>query len=100
MTKTEANIIIQVCLGQQIFHTCRSEGDTYLINCLDAMDFRDFEAAKLVVNSLVLEYRAYPKPPKESKPTSEPTGLNFKRYSNKNKMNSGSGNWGERRMQE
>ena len=98
MTKTEANIIIQACLKHRIFHTCRSEGDVYLISFPNDLDFRNFEAAKLAVNSMVLENRKKPLPQPE--PLPQPLGLNFSRYLTKKKKDYEPGRWAELRQNE
>jgi hypothetical protein len=99
MTKVEVNIIIQACMGYRIFNTCRQEGDVYVINLQDQLDFKSFEAAKLAVNSLVIENRNKPKTV-ESESNLKLTGLNFSRYPTKKKMNTEPGNWAERRMKD
>lgn len=97
MTKKEANIIIQACLKYRIFHTCRCEGDVYVINFPQNLNFRSFVAAKLAVNSMVLENWNKPKP-KDTPATLDLSGLNFSGYGIKKKKEYEPGKWAENRM--
>jgi len=90
MTYQEANRIIQAAVQHKIFTTCRSEGDIYIINIMDRMDFRSFQAAKLAINSLVLEFRAYPPKQKET--------ATFTPNPKRRRKNDTEGNWGENRV--
>ena len=98
MTKAEANIIIQACLKYRIFHTCRSEAEVYIINFPEELEFRNFEAAKLAVNSIVLENRSKPMH-KDAPQSINMHGLNFSRFPTK-KKDYESGKWAENRMKD
>lgn len=96
MNKREADIILLACKKHNLSLTIRKEGEIYLVTFNHKIEFKSFEAAKLITNGLVIESRFKRVNKKTLNKINSDRQPNFSNYpTSKRRDNHGKG-WAER----
>jgi predicted transcriptional regulator len=95
MTKQEADTIIKACKRYKINAYIRREGELYLVNFMERFEFREFKAAQLMCNALVLEYRTRKSMVEESR-ADYLKELNFSHHSPRRNQITNQVSWADR----
>jgi len=98
MTKKEADIIVSACKRYELFATIINVLDNYSIKIENRIEFNSFEAAKLIVNALVIEKRTNKQQEKKDDVSSSETSFLKNRHHFHKQHNKGKANWGENRL--
>lgn len=96
MNKREADAILLACKKHVIQFTMRKEGDVYLVNFINRIEIKSFEAAKLITNGLVIEGRCKKESKKHIVEMGTNAELNFSKYPTRKNRPDSVVSWGER----
>ena len=100
MNKREADTILLANKKHGISLTMRKEGDVCLVNFVNRIDIKSFEAAKLITNGLVIEGRnkAEVKAKENLNQRVANPKMNFSKLPTRKKRPGSGIGWGERRL--